>query len=201
MREVASMKKLFTTAALAVALFSLRAATASAEPGDAGVVKVSTEPAGAMVYAESATHGPTPVLFELAPGKHTLIVTRDGYAPVTREVEVQKDRITRIKVRLVLEPGQGIRVHETRDGGKDAGPGTVSIATEPPGFTVFMNDVMIPLATPVVFDLKAGVYEMRLETAGKVVYRKTVFVRAGEITELDLELAPRRRIDESDPWQ
>ena len=195
------MKKLICAVAIVGALVSLRAATANAEPSDVGVVKVSTEPAGAMVYTGSVTYGPTPVLFELAPGKHTLIVTRDGYAPATQEVSVRKDRITRTKVRLVVQPGKGIRVHETRDGGRDAGPGTVSVATEPPGLTVFMNDVLIPLATPVVFDLKAGVYKLRLEKDGKVMYRKTVFVRAGEITELDLELALRRRIDESDPWQ
>jgi len=195
------MKTLLTSAALAIALVCLYAPAANAEPSDAGVVKVSTEPAGAMVYTGSTAYGPTPVLFELAPGKHTLIVTRDGYAPVTHEVQVTKDRITRTKVRLVVQPGKGIRVHETDDGGKDAGPGTVSVATEPPGLQVFMNDVMVPLATPVVFDLKAGAYELRLQKEGKVMYKKTVFVRAGEITELDLDLAQRRRIDESDPWQ
>ena len=196
------MKTLLTSAALALALVGLRAPAAGAEPQDVGVVKVSTTPPGAMVYTGGVAYGPTPVLFELAPGKHTLIVTRDGYAPVTHEVQVTKDRITRTKVKLVVTPpAKGVRVHETEDGGKDAGPGTVSIATEPPGVQVFMNDVMVPLATPVVFDLKAGVYELRLEKDGKVMYRKTVFVRAGEITELDLELAPRRRIDESDPWQ
>ena len=195
------MRKITCAIALAGALVSLGAAQAVAVPADAGVVKVSSDPAGATVYVGGVAFGPTPVLFELAPGKHTLIVTRDGYAPVTQEVSVRKDRITRTKVQLVVQPGKGIRVHDTDRGGADAGPGTVTIATEPPGLTVFMNDMPIPLPTPVVFDLKAGVYELRLEKDGKVVYQKTVFVRAGEITELDLELAQHRRIDQNDPWQ
>ena len=196
------MKQLILAIVLVGALVPLRAATANAEPADVGVVKVSSEPAGAMVYVGGVAHGPTPVLFELAPGKHTLIVTRDGYAPVTREVVVRAERITRTAVKLVVTPpGKGVRVHETSGGGADAGPGTVAIATEPSGLAVFMNGVQVPLPTPVVFDIKAGVYELRLEREGKVLFRKTVFVRAGEITELDLELALRRRIDESDPWQ
>jgi len=198
MREI-GLERMLACAAAAGALVLLHAAPATAEPNDAGVVKVATDPAGAMVYVGGATYGPTPVLFELPPGKHKLIVTRDGCLPVTQEVEVRKDRITRIKVRLVVPPGGKIRVHDTK--GDDAGPGTVTVATEPPGLTVFMGDVQVPLPTPVVFDLKAGSYEMRLEKDGKVLCRKTVFVRAGELTEIDLDLALRRRIDESDPWQ
>jgi len=187
--------------ALAVgALLALRAAAAAAQ-ADAGVVKVSSDPAGAMVYVNSAAYGPTPVLFELAPGTHTMIVTRDGYAPVTQQVVVRKDRITRAKVKLTVLPGDGVRVHETEAGGADVGPGTVTIDTDPPGLTVFMGEVMVPLATPVAFDMKAGVYELRLESDGKVLFKKTVFVRAGEITELDLDLDSRRRIDTTDPWQ
>ena len=187
--------------ALAVgALLALRAAAAAAQ-ADAGVVKVSSDPAGAMVYVNSAAYGPTPVLFELAPGTHTMIVTRDGYAPVTQQVVVRKDRITRAKVKLTVLPGDGVRVHETEAGGADVGPGTVTIDTDPPGLTVFMGEVMVPLATPVAFDMKAGVYELRLESDGKVLFKKTVFVRAGEITELDLDLDSRRRNDTTDPWQ
>lgn len=193
-----------TRRALAIAagaLLALRAAAAAAEPDDAGVVKVATEPAGAMVYVDSAAYGPTPVLFELPPGTHSLIVTRDGHAPVTREVVVRKDRITRVRIKLGILPGDGVRVHETEPGGADVGPGTVTINTDPPGLTVFMGDVMVPLATPVAFDMKAGVYELRLESDGKVLLRKTIFVRAGEITELDLDLDSRRKIDTTDPWQ
>jgi len=201
MREVGAMNGSIGASVLVGAFLFLAAADAAAEPNDVGVVKVSSEPAGAMVYTGGATYGPTPVLFELVPGKHSLIVTRDGYAPVALEVVVQKDRITRTKARLTVQPGKGIRVHRTGPGGADAGPGTVTIATEPPGLTVFMNDIQVPLPTPVVFDLKAGVYELRLERDGKVIFRKTVFVRTGEITELDLELVQRRRIDDTDPWK
>jgi hypothetical protein len=199
MQEVIPMRKLACAAALAAAVVCLRAPAAGAEPTDVGVVKVSTEPAGAMVYVDGAVFGPTPVLFELEPGKHTLIVTRDGYAPITHEVVVRKEKITRTSVRLGKDPGRGIRVHDTR--GADAGPGTITIATEPEGLTVFLGEVQVPLATPVAFDYKAGVYELRLEKDGKVLYRKTVFVRAGEVTEIDVDLARRRQIDESDPWQ
>ena len=74
-----------------------------------------------------------------------------------------------------------IRVHETGDNEADAGPGTVVVVTSPPGLTVFMNEFIVPQATPVAFDVKAGVYELAIQQDGETVYRKTVYVQAGTL--------------------
>jgi len=66
---------------------------------------------------------------------------------------------------------------------------------------VFMNDMFVPQPTPVAFDLRAGVYQIRIEEDGAPVYNKSVFVRAGRTVDLDIIIKRRRRIDDSDPWQ
>lgn len=166
-----------------------------------GAVKVTSTPAGAHVYTGGKSYGPTPVFVELETGFHTLVITRDGFAPVTRNVTVRKDRLERLEVKLAVQPGDAIRVHEMDSGGKDEGPGTVTLVTHPPGLTVYMNDLLVPQTTPVVFDIHSGIYELRLESGGQSVYRKTVFVRAGRLLELELTVKRSRRIDDSDPWE
>ena len=201
MRKARAMMRPLGATAMACALVSLFAADALCAPVASGVVKVTTDPAGATVHADGVPYGPTPVLFELSQGKHTLIVTRVGCKPVTREVVVRKDRVSRIHFALVVETPDAPRVHETGDGGADSGPGTVTIATEPPGLEVVVDGVPVPLPTPVAFDLPAGAHELRVERNGELLYRKIVFVVAGETEELEVDLANRRHIDESDPWK
>lgn len=162
-----------------------------------GIVKVVTKPNGATVTVKGKAFGPTPVLIELPVGKHQLIVSCDGYPTEKKRVFVEKDKLVRADVVLASLPKNTIRVHKTLD----AGPSTVTLATTPPGLTVFMNGLMVPQPTPVVFDIRAGIYKMTLEQDGQVVYRKTVFARAGKTLALDINVKRRRRIDDSDPWK
>ncbi len=166
-----------------------------------GALKVISTPPGAEVSVAGRTHGRTPVLVELSEGPHKLVITRDGYAPVRRNVVVKRDQLVRTRVTLKVKPGNRVRVHRTENGGEDAGPATVTIATNPAGLTVFMNDLIVPQPTPVVFDIRAGIYRLSIEQDGSVVFRKTVFVRVGRTLDLDLDIKIRRRIDDSDPWE
>ena len=80
-------------------------------------------------------------------------------------------------------------------------PGTVTIATTPSGLTVFMNDYLVPQPTPVLFDVRAGIYELVIEDNDEVVLRKTVFVQPGQTLSLELNIKKVRRIDYDDPWK
>ncbi len=194
------MSKKIGAAGIAVLCVLLGTVDCHAET-TSGVVKVVTRPAGAAVAVAGKSYSPTPVLIELPVGKHKLVVTRAGYAPANKSVIVKKGMVVRADVELGATPGDDIRVHQTAEGGADAGPGTVTIATNPPGLRVFMGDLFVPQPTPVVFDIRAGIYELAIEQKGEVVFRKTVFVRTGRTLELDLTIRRRRRIDDTDPWQ
>lgn len=54
----------------------------------AGVLRVSSEPAGALVRVDGKRAGATPLDSEQRPGKHELEVSRPGYFSETRSVEV-----------------------------------------------------------------------------------------------------------------
>ncbi len=166
-----------------------------------GIVKVVSRPSGASVSVGGKYYSPTPVLIELPAGRHDLVVTRSGHVPVTASVIIKKNAVVHKVIKLGVTPGKKIRVHRTKKGQLDAGPGTVTIVTSPPGLTVFMSDLVVPQPTPVAFDMRAGIYELTLEQDGEIVYRKTVFVHVGRTMELDIVVRRRRRIDDSDPWK
>jgi hypothetical protein len=181
-----------------------------------GVLKINTNPPGATVEVDGRVYGQSPQIIELPAGKHRVLLKRPGYESVVRTVIIKQDRILRTTVRLEptrapvkapprpapgAEDEDDIRVHETGDNEPDAGPGTVVVVTSPPGLTVFMNEFIVPQATPVAFDVKAGVYELAIQQDGETVYRKTVYVQAGRTLELDLLIKKVRKIDYSDPWK
>lgn len=60
-------------------------------PDGKSKVEIRTEPAGASVWLEEKKGSPTgvtPLTREVTPGKHTLIIELDGYAPINRTFEV-----------------------------------------------------------------------------------------------------------------
>jgi len=177
--------------------------------GSTGGLKITTDPPGARVFVDGRPHGKTPVLLEVPAGMHDIEVQIAGYKTVKKKVKVSTDSILRLDFKLTKDKAKKgaktttnqIRVHDTAAGGADSGPGTVTVVTTPPGLTVFLDEYYIPQPTPVAFDVKAGVYELRVEQDGETVYRKTVFVQAGRTLDLDLVIKKTRKIDYSDPWK
>jgi hypothetical protein len=167
-----------------------------------GVVKVISDPEGATVSVDGHANGPTPALLELAAGVHIVTVYMDGFPPKKKKVSIAAGRlsITRFNFDKSV-PRSAIRVHELEEGGADAGPGTVTVVTDPPGLSVLMNNQTVPKTTPVSFDIHSGVYRLRIKQNGNVVLEKTVVVQAGKTLDLDYAFRKRRTIDEMDPWK
>ena len=190
-------------------LATLAMATAAHAETSMGGLKITTNPAGAKVYVDGKPRGKTPLLLEVPAGMHDIEVRTSGYKTVKKKVKVTADKIVRLDLKLTKQKTKKksktttnqIRVHDTATGGQDSGPGTVTVVTSPPGLTVFLDEYYIPQPTPVAFDVKAGVYELRVEQDGDTVYRKTVFVQAGRTLDLDLVIKKTRKIDYSDPWK
>ncbi len=53
-----------------------------------GILRVSTVPAGATLILDDRRLGTTPVQLDVTVGRHTLRVEQDGYAPVSRDIEI-----------------------------------------------------------------------------------------------------------------
>lgn len=176
-----------------------------------GAIKVTSEPSGAAVSLDGEIQGYTPILVEATAGKHTLELRRDGHRSVRRYVRVKPRRIHQEHFSLDPQPGarpaqrrpppSNLRIYELEAPDPDAPPGTVTVATHPEGLTVFMDDYLIRQPTPVAFDIRPGIYQLRIEQDGETVYRKTVFVRSGRTIEVDAHIRNVRQIDYSDPWE
>ena len=82
---------------------------------------VESEPAGARVYLDGAFVGFTPFVREgLAPGRHRVVVTKDGYLENARSVELRASAVERLAVRLTERPpgeARGAQDEEAQAGG------------------------------------------------------------------------------------
>jgi hypothetical protein len=72
-------------------------------PAETGSLIINTTPTGARVMVDGRDAGLSPAtLAGLVPGNHTLAITKDGYAPITRQVEIIAG--TALPVTFVLTP-------------------------------------------------------------------------------------------------
>ncbi len=170
-----------------------------------GIVKITSKPEGATVKVAGVTRGKTPALLELPCGKHKIVISSRGYKPASKHVVVKENKILHAHVKLVATHPSKKKAAKSnilvRKLEESTEPGTVTIATTPPGLTVFMNDYLVPQPTPVLFDVRAGIYELIIEDNDEVVLRKTVFVQPGQTLSLELNIKKVRKIDYDDPWK
>ncbi len=191
----------FTRFFLSVVFIAVWASSAFADDSK-GIAKISSEPPGASVYVNGAQYGPTPVFIELVPGRYEMTVSIDGFPPQNQTLSVVAVSLKNANVKFKNAPKSSIiRVHDTEKGGPDAGPGTVNVATDPPGLTLYMNREKVSRPTPVSFDIAAGTYLLSVIDKGDTVLKRTIFVRAGRTLDLDLQISHQRKIDETDPWK
>jgi hypothetical protein len=170
-----------------------------------GIVKITSVPKGATVKVAGVPRGKTPTFLELPCGKHKVVIESRGYLPASKSVVVKENKVLRAHVSLVAARSNKKKAAKSdilvRKLDESTEPGTVTIVTTPPGLTVFMNDYLVPQPTPVLFDVRAGIYELIIEDNDAVVLRKTVFVQPGQTLSLELNIKKVRRIDYDDPWK
>ncbi|MGA2121423.1 MAG: PEGA domain-containing protein [Methanoregula sp.] len=72
-------------------------------PAETGSLIINTTPPGARVMFDNRDAGLSPAtLADLAPGNHTITITKDGYTPSTQQVKITAG--TAIPVNVVLSP-------------------------------------------------------------------------------------------------
>ncbi len=111
--------------------------------------------------------------FLLRPGTYTLAVQATGYHPYEAELAVTREATQRVEV--VLRPL----------------PGRLTIAAEPPGASVFIDDTRIGAAPLEDVDIEAGEHVLRLEAPRYQALEQPLEIRGRRIQQrLDLALAP-----------
>ncbi len=73
----------------------------ASSPADVGTISVSSSPEGAEVSVDGAFVGNTPAVLKLAPGKHNILVTQDGYKNWARDLTVLPGADTKLIASLL----------------------------------------------------------------------------------------------------
>lgn len=90
---------------VAEAARELGPASTPATVATTAAMRISSVPAGATVVIDGATVGTTPYEGELSVGPHTVELTKAGYSPQTREVDVAGGEATTVDIELVPQGG------------------------------------------------------------------------------------------------
>lgn len=146
-----------------------------AEHPATGTVRINVAPAGAVVQLDGDTAGLTPLRkLDVAPGRHTLSFSLDGYEPLTTTVEVLAGEST--TVTATLKPL----------------PGTLSVRVNPWG-SVYVDGTLRARDTDLRQDLSLppGAHRVRVVHPELGAQEQEVQVRPGQVTSLLFDLNRR----------
>jgi endonuclease YncB( thermonuclease family) len=137
----------------------------------AATLIVDSAPPGATIRIDDSPVGATPLQEWVAPGKHQLQATLDGYQPQS----------------LSIEPGAGQTLREELK--LAALPATLVVSTAPPGAAVSIDDNPVG-AAPLQKQLEPGAHQIRANLEGYQPESRSVSLRAGQTLPVNLELPP-----------
>jgi len=143
-----------------------------------GQIYVTTSPAEATLLCDSANQGPTPTTISVPPGKHLLIVRKQGYREARATVNIKPAEC--MAVELKLEPWQGLALVNSRPAGAEVELDGANIGRTPlfktdfplgrkrllfslPGFAPKSVDVNIEDRTPLKVDVSLSPDAAELE--------------------------------------
>jgi len=154
-------------------------------------IDIRSTPPGADVELDGNFVGDTPSAIGVAPGDHTIRVERNGYKAWERKIKVSSGRVNisaelepevketaaeadatttpeseKSKQKIELAASEHLvaplaPAHSTGSAGTPENSGTVSLASDPSGAEVYVDDSMVGKA-PVTLNLKPGQHYVRM---------------------------------------
>jgi hypothetical protein len=147
-----------------------------------GIASVTTTPAGAHLLLDGHdTSLVTPATVpEIEPGvEHTLVISLDGYVPVTRTLLLtagQVETVTLSLDRTPLGPNESLLV----------------LTTDPPDSRVQLDSQWYETGSPFEIRVPTREYRLRITHAGRRMDERTLELEGGERTELSVTLERER---------
>jgi serine/threonine-protein kinase len=175
----------------------------AAGPARDGRMLVRSSPADAEVLVNGARRGRTPLaLRELEYGRYRVTVSRDGYAPVEREVVVSPSApaatltidLQRVdgtpEARAASEPGAQAGAAAPQ---APAETGSLEIDSRPRGARAFIDDQPVGTTPLRVAGVRAGSHVIRIEQDGYRPWTGTASTAAGRVTRVSASLESTTR--------
>ena len=147
-----------------------------------GIASVTTTPVGAhlLLDGHDTTHVTPATVPEIEPGvEHTLVISLDGYVPVTRTLLLtagQVETITLTLERTPLAPNESLLV----------------LTTDPPDSRVQLDSTWYETGSPFEIRVPSRSYRLRITHAGRRMEERDLSLPGGQRTELSVELERER---------
>jgi serine/threonine protein kinase len=164
------------TSAKGSALFSAaHPLPAGNAPATTGSVVIATVPSGANVVVDGNASQPfiTPqVIASLQPGVHTLTITKEGYAPATRPIEITAGAESKLTVQLEVPAG------------------FLTVISNPANAYIVIDGASTGHVTPSQVQVAPGQHTVTLRKMGYLEASDSFNMRAGEQQSRNVSLLP-----------
>jgi hypothetical protein len=132
-------------------------------------VKIASAVPDAEVFIDGGSQGKAPVTRQVEPGRHIIVVTKNGFAEYKRDVDLQAGQEMSLTADL-----------------KNAGG--VTIITTPSGAQVVLDGVLVGPGPAKLPDVQAGDHVLEVRAAGYIDYRQTIRIEGGKTQALPIDL-------------
>ena len=152
-------------------------------------LSVESNPAGAEISLDGAKTGKsTPARLAVAPGKHTLLLSKQGFQEVTTTAELRPGEPFTY-VATLQEEKKGVGGFFRRViGGVPEGKGVIEVRTSPKGATILVNGKEQPRKSNTDLELDPGTYTVALRLDGHKPAQRSLQVEKGKKIKLEEKL-------------
>ena len=126
-----------------------------------GEIDILTSPSGAEVLIDGKSYGPGPVRAPVEAGQHTFVVRQAGRETVEGKLEVEDQSVVQRSVALPLKP-------------RPTPATNISVTTQPPSATIYVDGAPVSGHTPLSFHLSPGHHTLIVSAEGHLPLRREV---------------------------
>ncbi len=150
-------------------------------PLQKGNMRVTSDPAGAVVYVDSKKAGETPIeIPEQLAGQKTVEIQKDCFEPISRTVTVSGGQQAVVAVQLTAKCG------------------SLHITGEPSGADVYLDEKRAGSLPVDIADVSIGSHQIVVKKDGHPDYDETVTVQAGRTTSVTTSVKPPSKYSKLD---
>ncbi|MCQ8894624.1 MAG: PEGA domain-containing protein [Methanolinea sp.] len=141
-------------------------------------VHLMVTPTGGDVTWDGTSAGSVPptgvlIIYNVKPGPHTLVITREGFETYQQSLFVPRNEVMKVPITLV-----------------PVMQGALSVESVPPGASVTVDGQLRGVTPLVIHDLPAGSHSVSLSSAGFQEYVSSVDVVGGDTARVSVSLVP-----------
>jgi len=156
-----------------------------------GNLLIRSTPANADVAVNGEPRGKTPITMRDLPlGSYTIRISREGYAPEERRVQLTPQRAT-AAMSFSLRSSPSRSAPGSTGSAVAGGVGSISVQSRPSGARVLVNNRLAGSTPLTIPDIPAGPATVRIEMDGYQTWATTIQVNAGEPARVNASLDRR----------